>query len=626
MCGFGGIISSKKTTSESGLRAIAGKVSFRGPDDTGVRIYNMDFEAQADQGQIGLFFNRLAIIDLDKRSNQPFENERYVLVFNGEIYNYRELRSDLVKENVLFETSSDTEVLFNLLIKYGTSSIGRLNGMFAFCFFDKKERRVILSRDRTGIKPVCYYNSDSTFAFGSEVDSIIRMIGQRPPVSQRSIDSFFSLQYIPTPDTIWENVFKLPPGSYIEECVDNLGGQKVLKPVAYFDPHQIATDNSGNAGACLETLLANSLKMQLQADVPLGLFLSSGIDSSVLAALINKHFSQDQQFNFYTVAFDENVKYKDDESKDAKAFLEGFRNTNFSHHILHVNPSVMGEVVSSMYNFIDEPFGDYAVMMNYVVSRKAREHVTVVLSGDGSDELFWGYTRYSQWTNLRQKSDWIKPLQPMNRLVDVMPNSRLKRKLAHRLSSDPLRQYMNMVASGHFTVDAFIKDKNYWWAQGIDALKARPDLPSLVDMKTYLPDCMFYKVDRSSMGASLEVRVPFLDNDVINYALRMGLREKSTPDFATKSPLKKMLRELAPHYKFDLPKRGFSFPLRDWLSNEWKEIVYSTTVREHLTTFGLKEEFDYILKDYYKNNRDVSVEVWRMVNLALWYEAKKNSF
>jgi|GEM_PF-1241161 len=623
MCGFGGIINWKRTITRETLSTTAEKVSFRGPDDTGLRLYDSNFVRQQDQGEIALFFNRLAIIDLDKRSNQPFENERYVLVFNGEIYNYQELRDELRRENISFETSSDTEVLFNALIRYGVAAIGKLNGMFAFCFIDKKERKIILARDRTGIKPVCYYNGDSCFAFASETDSIVRLIGKRPDVSQKTINSFLSLQYVPTPYTIWENVYKLPPGCYIEEYIDKLGNKTELNPIAYVNSYQKAVEEKSNTNADLESLLCNSLRMQLQADVPLGLFLSSGIDSSVLAALINRHFSKEQQFNFFTVAFDDNVKYKDDESKDAKAFLEGFKNKNFSHHILHVNPSIMGEVVSSMYEFLDEPFGDYAVMMNYVVSRKAREHVTVVLSGDGSDELFWGYTRYTQWMNLRQNFGWVKHLSPMNRLVNVMPKSRLKRKLAHRLTADPLHQYMNMVASGHFTVDDFIKDKNYWWAGGIDELRTRRDLPSLVDMKTYLPDCMFYKVDRSSMGASLEVRVPFLDNAIVDFALRMGIDEKSTTEFATKSPLKKILRQLAPHYRFDLPKRGFSFPLREWLTKEWKEMVYSENVKDHLASFGLLDEFNYVLKEHYQHNRDFSIEVWRLLNLALWYETKK---
>jgi asparagine synthase (glutamine-hydrolysing) len=624
MCGFGGIINWKSKTSFDALSSTASKVSFRGPDNTGIRLYDYNFGKQETEGEVGLFFNRLAIIDLDKRSNQPFENERYVLVFNGEIYNYREIKNKLIQNGFHFETSSDTEVLFNALIEYGSDAISLLNGMFAFAFIDKVEKKIILARDRVGIKPLNYLLNDSCFVFASEIDSIVRLSAEKQTISRSAVSAFLSLQYVPTPFTIWENIYKLPPGCFIEGFIDDLKQNKEVVPIPYMDAYKKATASSGFSES-LENLLCNSLELQLQSDVPLGLFLSSGIDSSLLAALINKHFSNDQQFNFFTVAFDEDCKYEDDESYDAKAFLQGFENNNFFHHILHVNPSIIKDVLTTMYEHLDEPFGDYAVMMNSVVSRKAREHVTVVLSGDGSDELFWGYTRYTQWKKRRENFDWTHFLQPINGFVEWIPHTSLKKKIKRRLTTDPLRQYMNLVSSGHFAADGFISDDAYWWFKDFEKLKHRPDLPSLMDVKTYLPDCMFYKVDRSSMGASLEVRVPFLDNQVVDYALQLNISKKSTPRFATKSPLKELLHKLAPHYRFDIPKRGFSFPLREWITNDWKEIVFSETVKRHLQSLDLLEDYNIILKEHYQNRKDFSTEIYRLLSLAIWLETKSKT-
>lgn len=621
MCGFGGTINWKKKVTIEKLTKAANAVSFRGPDNTDLRLYDLNFKEQQSEGEIAVFFNRLAIIDLDKRSNQPFENERYLLVFNGEIYNYKEIRGQLQSRDISFLTSSDTEVLFQALINYGVTVIEQLNGMFAFVFIDKIERKIILARDRTGIKPLIFQLSHSGFAFASETDSVIRFSESKPAISQTAINLYLSLQYVPTPFTVWENIFKLPPGCYAEECIDDLKNNKGITPIQYWNVY-VQANKQLNEERDLETLMCNSIESQLQSDVPLGFFLSSGIDSSLLAALVNAHFSGNKQFDFFTVAFNNESEVEADEYQDANNFLEGLMNKNFVHHPLYINPSSIQDEVMAMYTYLDEPFGDYAVMLNYVISKKAKEHVTVVLSGDGSDELFWGYPRYNEWVNHNEKIKAATYSRHLEKVAAFIPQTSLKEKVQRRYSSDVVINYLNIVSATEFSKKELLSGNQWWW-QGINNIKCREDLPALVDFKTYLPDCMFYKVDRSSMGASLEVRVPYLDNHVVNYALQMNVVKKSTKKFSTKAPAKELLMKLAPHYQITLPKKGFSLPLRDWITNDWKTIVFSKEVMRYLADLELLETYKALLNSHFNKNRDCSVAIWRLMNLALWYKTKK---
>lgn len=501
MCGFAGIINREGKLSKQQVADIASHVSFRGPDHMGISVYDTNFVKQ-DSGHTVFFFNRLSILDLDSRANQPFEDDRYTLLFNGEIYNYKFIKSELQNKGVVFHTTSDTEVLFYALIYFGATIIERLNGMFAFVFIDKLKHKFIMARDRMGIKPLYFAFQGKSMAFGSEIDSVVRLLPKKPNLSKKSISLYLALQYIPTPHTIWEGIAKFPPGCYMEGSLVNLGQSACVTHKVYWDAYKQIEKEPFEQD--LESLLVESIKSQMQADVPLGFFLSSGIDSSLLAAVVNKHF-QDKQFNFFTVAFNQHVT--SDESNDAGCFLRGFNNHSFAHHLLYISPDSLKQSITTMYKYVDEPFGDYAMMLNYGISQKAKEHVTVALSGDGADELFWGYPRYNQWskykTNFLNKW-WFSPLRLGLRFL---PAGRLKSALLYRTENDHLALYFYIVTSRLRNIDAIVNDHSSYWRKGIDRLSKREDLASVVDLKTYLPDCMFYKVDRSSMGASLEVRV-----------------------------------------------------------------------------------------------------------------------
>jgi asparagine synthase (glutamine-hydrolysing) len=347
--------------------------------------------------------------------------------------------------------------------------------------------------------------------------------------------------------------------------------------------------------------------------------LSSGVDSSLLAAVINKHF-RNGQFNFFTVAFEQ--KTTSDESSDAEQFLKGFNNPNFVHRKLFINPVSLQQSILQMYDYIDEPFGDPAVILNYGISKKAREHVTVALSGDGADELFWGYPRYAKWVEAQSLFTRNKMMKSMNFLFNVFP-PRLKQKLKWMTEHDLVAIYLYLVTSKFRNINNILSNKDLWGLAIPNDLRKRKDLPSIIDMTNYLPDCMFYKVDKASMGCGLEVRVPYLDNAIIDYSVTMPLAQKSTYSFTNKAPLKELLLKLAPHYDIKRPKKGFNFPLNEWISNEWKDLFRSVITKNNLLSVGLEPSLIKLLDEYYSGKRYFVTELWYLFNLLHWKSSKK---
>ncbi|HXB07295.1 MAG TPA: asparagine synthase (glutamine-hydrolyzing) [Puia sp.] len=627
MCGFAGILNNAFSIHRSQLAGISRKVSFRGPDSNRLCLYDNEL-CPAEFGNTALFFNRLAIIDLDARSDQPFENDRYTLVFNGEIYNYRELKKELQGNGFVFRTSSDTEVLLYALQLWGKAALTRLNGMFAFFLLDREKRSFLLARDRMGIKPLYYRLQHKTLLFASELDSLLRLSADLPPIEPAAVEQFLWTQFIPSPFTIVRGAFKLPPGHYIEGNWDQLQRQQPVSSCAYWDAYrQAAAGETPSSPAALEAILVDSLSRQLVADVPLGLFLSSGVDSSLLAALVNRHFGGSGNFNFFTVAFAEATA--SDESRDALDFIKGFNNPALISHTLKIDPQFMGDHIDTLYDYFDEPFGDPTSLLNWVISQKAKEFVTVALSGDGADELFWGYNRYEQWCNPslqmprglsfgRPLADWLRPL---------LPGKYRRTKAALELEPDPVKRHFSLFLSpafGHLRSRP-VWDQPVWALQGIENIRQREDLVTWLDIKTYLADAMLHKVDRASMAASLEVRVPYLDNKVVDYALALPFSDKSNRQFRHKAVLKQLLQRLAPHYEINRPKKGFNFPLDRWLRFEWKEKVLSLVNREELAALNLDEKlYGKMISRYYSGDRKLSIAVWYLFNLVLWHRKYKN--
>jgi asparagine synthase (glutamine-hydrolysing) len=619
MCGFGGIINSNQNHRSADLEAIAKKVKFRGPDNTSVVIYDSEFNA-VEEGPTGIFFNRLAIIDLAERANQPFEDEDCLLVFNGEIYNYQNLRTQLENKGVRFHTTSDTEVLFYLLKHYGTHAISKLNGMFSFCFINKGQKSFIVARDRLGIKPLYYKQNESGFVFGSELKSIALLSPEENSISSNAIQAYLALQYIPTPLTIYNEIKKLEPGHYIEATISDLSKGNVIESKEYWDAYTTMQIHSHYNVNDLHQLLQNSVDLHLQADVPVGLFLSSGVDSSLLAAILNTEKFKNRQFNFYTIAFDESEF--NDESDLAERYLKAFGNRDFIHNKLLIHQSDIINASDSMYNYVDEPFGDSAFLLNYTISVEARKHVKVVLSGDGADELFWGYARYEQWRGLTNKSktvDLLSRLYPAVKPFDFLKKTGTSR---NRLERNPVNVYTNLVRAPHIGLDFdFHSNDQLWASRSLQKISTFSSLPALFDIKSYLPDCMNYKVDRSSMAASLEVRVPYMENAIIDFALQTPMHLKSTTTFSQKALLKQLLLKLAPHYSNTTVKKGFNFPLEKWLKLHWRENVHNVVSDSALDKLGIeKPPIRKMINEFYKGKNNASSDIWYLYNLVMWYQ------
>ena len=629
MCGLAGLLNNSFFVGRQQIASMAKMVDFRGPDNCGIRIYNNELEI-ADVGNNILFFNRLAILDLDQRSNQPFEDNRFALTFNGEIYNYAELKKALMKEGYVFRTTSDTEVLFFALQHWGINALSKLNGMFAFCWIDKKEKQFLLARDRIGIKPLYYSQKGKTFVFASELNSVLRLTCHLAEIKPEAVNMFLWTQFIPTPHTIIKDVYKLPPGHFIKGSFNDLSNEQQLHSNSFWDAYSMANVKTEESDpTILESVLVDSLSRQLIADVPLGFFLSSGVDSSLLAALVNKHFAQSQQFDFFTVAFREETV--SDESKDAITYVNKFSNPALKSHTLNIDANFIGSHLNSFYDFFDEPFGDYTSLLNWVISKKAREHVTVALSGDGADELFWGYSRYEKWRNpsllLTDKYPKMAiPKEIANIIKPILPKY-WQTKIALEVEPDPLHRHFTLFLSPmlYQLIEHPIWQQPIWAIEGTKELsECRENMTAWLDLKSYLPDAMLYKVDRASMAASLEVRVPYLDNKVVDYALALPHSSKSNAVFTYKAILKELLQQLAPHYDINRPKKGFTFPLDKWLRFEWKELVFAHVNKENLYELSLDNKlYMNIVQQYYKGDKRYCIIVWYLLNLVLWLQKFK---
>lgn len=609
MCGIGGIIGCPQVTIER-LADVARQASHRGPDYTGLRIYDQAFVSVQGAGTVGIFHNRLAIIDLDARSNQPFEDERFLLVFNGEIYNFVALRIQLASFGYTFSTASDTEVLFVALKHWGAEAVGRLNGMFAFAFIDKQARTLLLARDRAGIKPLFYAWWGEAFCFASDADSVIRLGGRSPQVDLQSAALYQVLQYVPGARSIWSCVQSLLPGQFLAVGLD-VPNRGKASPVTYWNAYAAA--GTAVPAADLGELLRAAVGRQLVADVPVGVFLSSGVDSSLLAAIITKHFPHAKP-SFYTVGFDDAPE--NDESARAKLFLEQLGAPSSSFARLQISSKVLGDHWQQLYKVVDQPFGDHAILLNWAIARAAAKHVKVVLSGDGADEVFAGYDRYRSWAHYQRQHSSVLIM-----IMRVLAALSKRKGIAIRCERNPAVMYLLMLDTSGKSPEAMRDILSLCdFSVGLDALLLREDLPRLIDMKSYLPDAMLFKVDRASMAASIEVRVPFLDNEIIDAGLSESAFMQGRP---LKWQLRELLGQLAPHYDLLAPKKGFSFPLFRWMREHWSGLLQEIIYEGDRQAVGIEDaQIFSLLRSFQAGNDNVGYALWIQANLLLWHRTK----
>ncbi|MDY6903900.1 MAG: asparagine synthase (glutamine-hydrolyzing) [Thermodesulfobacteriota bacterium] len=614
MCGITGIVNFDESTpaSEAVLQKMCDVIHHRGPDEGGIWVHH----------NIGIGMRRLKIIDLVSGS-QPMHNEDQTvwIVFNGEIYNFKELRRELIDQKHTFATKSDTETILHLYEEHGKDCVNYLRGMFAFAIYDLKQKSLFIARDRLGIKPLFYTATNQSLLFGSEIKCLLEHPQAERSIHYPALVTYFAYGYVPDPDCLFANIKKLPPGHTL--TVKN--GRIAIEQ--YWDVnfnHREVHDEP----YYMEQILANlneAVRMRLVSDVPLGAFLSGGVDSSMVVALMAQNMGE--PVKTFSIGF-ENQSYN-----ELAYAREVARMYGTDHHEEIVKPDAE-DVLEELIHQFDEPFADSSAIPTYYVSRMTRQHVTVSLSGDGGDELFAGYDRYlpgSLFKKVSRAPHWVRKALFLNlaqMLPEWFPGINILRHLSCNNHERYLRSISKGVSSTHSTIfsDA-LKEKIASTDPGpvmTDLLCKFPDLNILtqqqyLDLKTYLPGDILTKVDRMSMLVSLEARVPFLDHKVVEFAATIPphlLVQKNDPKYL----LKKTAEKLLPQKIIYRPKMGFAVPIADWLRNEWEELSKEMVLSDqsYVKSFFDENFVQRIFAEHKSRRRNHDYLLWTLMVLEMW--------
>lgn len=628
MCGITGIFCFNDIAEKYSdkLQRAVESLKYRGPDDNGT-YFNKN---------LGFGHTRLSIIDTSSAGSQPFSDNsgRYTLVFNGEFYNHKFFKQELLDDGIIFRSESDTEVLLYLLIKYGKNAIEKLNGCFAFAFYDAKENTCLLVRDRMGINPLHYYTDNDKLIFGSEMKAILAFDIPKN-IDAEALSIYFQLNYLPTSCSILQNVHKLEPGCYLEVTTSGFSISRYYQ-IPEFDKNK-TFDDYNTAKLKLRELLDASVKRRLIADVPLGCFLSGGIDSTIITALASGHTSN---LNTFSIGFKDNEYF--DETSYAEIVAKKY-NTN--HTAFRISNDDLLQTLQETIDYLDEPFADSSALAVNILSRLTRQKATVALSGDGADEMFAGYNKHSAHFNARFAGSKEKIAAAMNPLWKIMPKSRnsktanLARQLnrfatGYKLSPEERYWYWASIGSEEY-VDELILDKskndhNNKIKQNVLQQQSNfVDINSVLysDMHLVLQGDMLTKVDLMSMANSLEVRVPFLDHTVVDYAFSLPAEYKINRQ-TRKRILKDSFADLIPEELINRPKHGFEVPLLRWFQNElWSMINEDLLSEKFIIEQGI---FNYSVilnlkkKIFSTNPGDAAAKVWALIVFQNWWKKYYN--
>lgn len=630
MCGITGAVwlDPRQAISPELLSRMTDSLSHRGPDQSSIWRCDQHQDAGGQYLGIGLGFRRLSIIDLEG-ANQPLSNETddMHLVFNGEIYNYPALRKRLQGAGHQFRSSGDGETILHLYEDIQEKCFQELNGMFSVAIWDERRHRLVLARDRIGQKPLYYSFQNQQFVFGSELKSLAAVNGICRQINPAAIDQYLTYQYIPHPQTIWKDVYKLPPGHFL---VFENGTIKIEK---YWDLDLTKESkiSEGDADDRVSEILTDSVKLRLQSDVPLGSFLSGGIDSSIITALAQEQSAKPIRtfsIGFPVADFDE-TKYAAQVAK----------HLGTQHQRFEVQPDGV-EILEQLVWHYDEPFGDSSAVPTWYLSELTRREVTVALSGDGGDELFAGYERYrALW--LSEKMQKLAPIHkvPGVGLIRKLPDSNRRRSLIRRakrfieaFGQATPRRYLNwlqifpepMRASlyNHDFVtslpdnDPFdFLETNWERSDGRDVVTRAAN----TDMLTYLPCDLCTKVDIASMAHSLEVRQPFLDHRLIELAASLPVDYKFRGSRG-KLILQRAFGDKIPSEIFTRQKMGFGIPIANWFRNELKDLVQETLLAADARTsqFFQMDKIASLCHSHFNQEQNHGYRLWNLLILEIW--------
>lgn len=607
MCGIAGVVAPKTAKKEEVVGGMVAKITHRGPDDDGFFV----------DGFVGLGMRRLAIIDLST-GRQPISSAdgKKIIFFNGEIYNYKELREELLKKGFVFKTESDTEVILVMYEAYGRDMLPRLRGMFTFCIYDIESKKVFIARDFFGIKPLYYLQQNGEIvAFSSEIKSFLSFPGFRAEVNDTAVYNYLSFQYNPLSETFFKNVYKLPPAHSLEIDL-NSGETKIEKYWSFGFSQDEKLDEIKTAQKIYETM-QDSVEHHMIADVPVGSFLSGGIDSSIIATLMQK-IRGDRKIKTFTVGF--NTLSEGKESKQTSDFL------GTDHTEITIGPDEYFKALPDAVYHFDEPVADPSAVGLYFLAREARKHVTVVLSGEGSDELFGGYNIYLTPRD-SEKLLWL-PKSIINFFLKL-PFEFFGKNYLRRVHMKLEDWY---IGQKYFNESIFQKDEieKIWTKKPEKFLSLKPlykkaagwsDSTQMqyVDIHTWLVGDILAKADKMTMAHSLELRVPFLDIKVAELASILPDRFKWQGKI-TKYLLREAFKKVIPEETRNRRKLGFPTPIRDWLTTDREDVYKTILENQYIKTHFDTAQIGQIIADHVSEKADNSRKIYTLLMLALWYD------
>jgi asparagine synthase (glutamine-hydrolysing) len=615
MCGICGVVGCDRARGTNAVARMSGRLVHRGPDDEGI----------FHDGPAALAARRLSIIDLD-HGHQPIQNEdgSAVVVQNGEIYNYRELKRELERGGHRFATDCDTEVLVHAYEEWGDDFVERLRGMFAIALWDKRRQRLLLARDRFGIKPLYYRHADRELAFASELKAMLEQPGFSREIDPKAVAAYLAFNSIPAPLTIFAEARKLPPGHLLRWEGGELEVRRYARP-GPVPGDEIRQGSAAELAAELREVLDDSIRAHLVADVPVGVLLSGGVDSGGIAALASRHL--DEPLRTFSVGFEEAGF---DELARARLVAERY---GTDHHELILRPDAV-ELLPQLVEAFDEPFGDSSALPTYLVSQLASEHVKTAMSGEGGDELFGGYYTYVADLLARRVGRLAALARP---LAEALPSRTGRvgfdykaKRFARAAALPPLERHHGWKeifspaaraelagegATGWDPLDLY--RARYAETEGAEYLARMQD----VDLGIYLVDDLLVKTDRLSMAHSLELRVPFLDPKVADFAFSLPTKLK-VRGFAKKRLLRQALEPLLPREIVHGRKQGFSIPIAAWLRGPLAPFAREVLAPSALARQGLLDPAAVapLLDRHCAGREDLSRQIWGLMALTLWFD------
>lgn len=632
MCGITGFIDYNKLTKKETLISMVNVLNHRGPDEAGTQLF------EQNKCIVGLGHKRLSIIDLSKSANQPMQYKNLSIVFNGEIYNYKKIRDELLNLGHTFQTDSDTEVILRSFSEWGEKCIDKFIGMFAFVIYNELTKELILFRDRVGVKPLYYYEKDGLFLFSSELKSFHKHPNFTKIIDNDSVGMFFKYGYVPEPYSIFKYTSKLPAGHYLKFNLNN-GKKKIIK---YWDVNTYYSKPKLNISEKealnkLEFLCKSAFQYRMVSDVPVGVFLSGGYDSSYVTALLQKN--QKEKIKTFTIGF-EDINYN--EANYARKIAN---HIGTDHHEYYCTRDDAKKVISKLPLIYDEPFGDSSAIPTYLVSKMAKEKVTVALSADGGDEVFAGYTKYKNIIKYNKILNKIpKFLYPLFGYFISIKVTQSILNLFLGLKSKSYYDGLSMILKSRGSFSEILemsvskmsfselnklmikkvnrKNNNFnSYSKNFSLL----DTCLCLDYKTYLVDDILTKVDRAAMAVSLEGREPLLDHRIIEFVAQLPDNFKINGSIQ-KFLLKQLTHKLIPKEMLERPKSGFAIPLVNWFREDLKGLLL-----QNLNEYKLHKQklfnVKYVIKakDSYLNGNDESFYfIWNMIIFQMWYEEWMN--